>query len=67
MTRMPKYRVYAVIDATKYVGEFEAENEENAEDLAWDNGDFHVSICHHCASEVEIGDPIRMVVEEVEE
>ncbi|MFD1206657.1 hypothetical protein ACFQ38_16290 [Sporosarcina contaminans] len=64
---MPKYRMYGVLDATKYLGEVEAENKEQAEEKAWESDEQHVSICHHCSGEFDLGDMIRVIVEEVEE
>jgi len=49
-----KYHVYGKVVATKYLGAFEADNAEAAEELAMaENGG--VSVCHQCAREV--GDP----------
>lgn len=62
---MPKYRVYGVVKATKYVGEYEAETEDDAKDLAW--GDAYVSVCHQCSREIEDPEIEELVVEEVEE
>lgn len=64
---MPKYRVHAVIDATKYLGEFEADSKEQAEELAWESDNQNVTLCHRCAYEVEVGDMVRVVVEEIED
>ncbi|GGB41492.1 hypothetical protein GCM10011409_18770 [Lentibacillus populi] len=61
---MPKYRAYAVIDATKYVGDFEAENKEEAEEMAWNSDDYSVILCHQCSREFDLGDAIKMIIEE---
>ena len=60
---MPKFSVYGVIKAAKYIGEYEADTKEEAEELAWK--DAHVSICHQCSSEVDEPDIVELVVEEV--
>ncbi|WEG13967.1 hypothetical protein PU629_06260 [Pullulanibacillus sp. KACC 23026] len=61
---MSKFNVYAVVTATKYIGEFEAETKEEAEQMAWESEDAYVSVCHQCANEVDGAEIERMVVEE---
>ncbi len=61
---MPKYAVFIVATASKFVGEFEADSEEEARDMAEENGEAYFSLCHQCAS-IDIGDIERMVVEEI--
>lgn len=61
---MPKYRVYGVITATKYLGEFEAENEEQAEEMA--SKVAYVSICHQCSREIEGPEISEIIVDKVE-
>jgi len=62
---MAKYSVYGVINATKYIGEFEANSEEEAEEMAWDSETGFISICYHCSKEIEEPTIYEMVVEEV--
>jgi len=64
---MPKYRAYGVLDATKYLGEFEADNKEKAEEMAEESDSQHVFLCHHCSSQFDLGDMIKIILEEVEE
>lgn len=64
---MPKFSVYAVIDATKYVGEFEADSKEEVEELAWDNVNHNISLCHHCSEKMDVGDIVKLIVEEIKE
>lgn len=61
---MPKFSVFGVVSATKYIGEYEAETKEEAEQMAWD--DAYVSICHQCSSEVEDPEITELIVEEIE-
>ncbi len=49
---MPKYRCYGTVTAGKYLGEVEAENEEEAKEKAFDLDTMSVSVCHQCAREV---------------
>ncbi|UUZ85641.1 hypothetical protein LJK88_20350 [Paenibacillus sp. P26] len=63
---MPKYRVYAVVTATKYMGEFEAESKEEAEQMAWESDKAYVSVCHQCARNVDSPEIDRMEVEEID-
>jgi hypothetical protein len=50
---MPKYGVSIPIYASAYV-EVEADSEEEAIEKAEES--YHVSLCHQCAREVEIGE-----------
>ncbi|MDR9792732.1 hypothetical protein ACTHHL_04595 [Aeribacillus composti] len=64
---MPKYQVYGVVTGTKYIGEFEANNKEEAEQIAWDSENSHVSICYHCSKEIDEPQIEKLVVEKVED
>jgi len=55
---MPKWNVCVTYDASVVV-EVEAATEEEAKTKAIE--DAHVSLCHHCAHEITIGDPIEAV------
>lgn len=46
-----KFRVYASVVGSKYLGEFEAETKEEAIKMA--EADACVSLCHQCDSECE--------------
>lgn len=62
---MAKYEVYGVIRTSKFIGEFEAENKDEAEQMAWDSDEAYISLCHHCSNEVATDIEItEMVVEE---
>lgn len=65
---MPKYRVYAIMSASKFIGEIEAKDEEEAEELAWehDNAD-NPRLCHRCAKELDIGDMHKLDIEEIKD
>jgi hypothetical protein len=61
---MPKFNVYGTVQASKYLGEFEAATPEEAEELALEaNG--HCSVCHQCTSEIEDPEIIKCTVEPV--
>lgn len=62
---MPKYRVYAILTASKPLGEFEADSPEAAEEMAMAEGNDFANICHQCAREIDLGDPYEYQVEEV--
>lgn len=47
---MKKYRVTGTVTASKYLGEFEANLKEEAEEMAL-NENGSVSICHQCDKE----------------
>lgn len=63
---MKKYRVYGVVTGSKYLGEVEAENAEEAEQKAFDELDIGCSLCHHCSSEAEDAEIHELNIEEVE-
>lgn len=62
---MPKFRVYGKVVATKYIGEFEAETKEQAEEMAWKSEETYISLCHQCTSEAEDPEIHELEVEEV--
>lgn len=58
-----RWNVYGAVSATKFLGTFEAETAEEAEEMAMEaNG--HVSVCHHCADEVSDPEIHKCTVEE---
>lgn len=59
-----KYRVYGRVVATKYIGEFEANSKEEAEQMAWNADKSDVSVCYHCSKEVSEPEIHKMIVEE---
>jgi len=48
-----KFAIYGKVVGTKYIGEVEAANAEEAEAKGWKMA--HVSVCHQCSD--QIGDP----------
>ena len=48
-----KFSVYAIYSCCKFVGDFEAETADAAEELADATGEYesHCSVCHQCADE----------------
>ncbi len=61
-----KYRVWAAVSGTKYLGEVEADSPEEAEEKAWDLDSAYVSICHHCSEQISDPDISSIIVEPVE-
>lgn len=54
---MKKFRVYGILSASVVIGEYEAENEQDAMDKA-DNdpkANWSATLCHHCAGNIDIG------------
>ena len=45
---MPKYRAYGKVVGSKYLGEFEAENEQEAKNIASESDDAQISFCWRC-------------------
>lgn len=62
---MPRYRAYGSVVGTKYLGEFEAESEEEAEDLA--RKDARVYLCHHCNKQCECPEIQDITIEPVKQ
>jgi hypothetical protein len=69
MNEKKKFEVIAVYHATKYIGCVEAETSEEAIEIV-ESGEFetYVSLCHECASELELvdGEPYRFDAWEAE-
>lgn len=59
---MAKYSVYGRVVATKFIGEFEADSEEEAIKMAEDEA--YVSVCHQCSSEVDDPEVDELFAEE---
>jgi hypothetical protein len=49
---MAKWSVYGRVIGSKYLGTYEADSKEEAEDKAME-AKGSVSLCHHCSSECE--------------
>ncbi len=62
---MPKYRVYAIMTASKPLGEFEAKDANEAEKKAMKEGDDYAPLCHQCSNEIDLGDIYEYEVEKV--
>ena len=48
---MPKWSVWGAVHGTKYLGEFEADTKEEAEELALESDEAAVRLCHQCADQ----------------
>lgn len=48
-----KWHVHGTIVGTKYLGIFEADTKEEAEDMAMESEASGVSLCHECSTECE--------------
>lgn len=59
---MAKWLVYGKVSATKYLGEYEAETAEEAEEMAMEAKGY-VSVCHQCDSEVSDPEIHECIVE----
>ncbi len=51
-----KYAVYGIVRGTKYLGVFEAENEEQAIQAALGSDANSLSLCHQCADGFDLDD-----------
>lgn len=68
MEKKKTYRVYGIASASTLVGEYEANSEEEAIRLAQEDreANYHISLCHQCAGEVDVGDIYKEHAEEAE-
>jgi hypothetical protein len=64
---MPKFAVYGVATASKFLGEYEAETQDEAIEMARVEGDYSFHTCHQCARHVDIGDIYEEQAEEIPE
>lgn len=60
-----KFSVYAIYTASQYLGEVEANSEEDAKEKAEDMEAF-VSLCHECARKVDLSDVNDFEVQKAE-
>ncbi len=61
---MKRYRARAIASASKFLGEIEAENEEAAEEAAFNHPECHMSLCHYCAG-IDLCDVEKIELEEI--
>lgn len=66
---MKKYLAYAIATASRFIGEIEAENKEDAIIKAeeHENANSLVNLCHYCSKEVDVGDFYEVQVEEIKD
>ena len=62
-----RYRAFATVVGGKYLGEVEADSEEEAVDKAWELDECHISLCHHCSRQLENAQITDIDIEPVEE
>jgi hypothetical protein len=62
-----RYYVYGLVSGSKYLGEVEADSEDEARDKAEHLDTAHVSLCHQCADEVDNAEITDIEVEEIKE
>ena len=60
-----KFRVYGTVVGSKYLGIFEAESKEEAEEKALDTSS--VSLCHQCSEECEDPEISKTHAEEIKD
>lgn len=63
---MKKYRIYAQVVGSKYLGEVEADSKEEAIEKAFDLDTCSVSICHQCSREIDDAQIGEIDAEEIE-
>ena len=58
---MAKYRVCATVVGSTNVGEYEADSEEAAIEMAWE--DVSIGLCHHCARKINDPETTEFIAE----
>lgn len=53
---MPKYAVYGIATGSKFLGEFEADTPDQAQEMAERSDANSICLCHQCANEIEMDD-----------
>ena len=67
---MKKFNVYGIVTGTKYLGQVEAETEEEAKEKAEGVGSYlelHISLCHQCSREINDPEIHEVNVEECDD
>jgi len=68
MIKKKKFDVYVGIDASFFLGTFEAETKEEAERIAYDDENCATpGLCHQCSRDIELGDVAKLFIEEKED
>ena len=62
---MPKWDAYGTVTGTKYLGQFEAETEEEAIAQAENSEQTYVSLCHHCSDQCDDPEIGKITAEKV--
>ena len=60
---MPKYRAWGIVTGSKFLGEFEADSKEQAEEKAFQEA--YCSLCHQCSRECDDPEIHEVKVEEI--
>jgi hypothetical protein len=55
---MKRYAVYGRFLATRFIGVFEAESPEQAEQMAANSAENYASLCHQCAGSLSLSDSV---------
>lgn len=64
---MPKFSVTGVVSGSKFLGEFEADTEEKAIEMALDTDAAQsVNLCHQCNDQCEDGQIEKAVASKIE-
>lgn len=65
---MPKYAVYGIASLSVKIGEYVAESEKKAREMADmdSDADWNPTLCWHCSQDYDVGDIYDTDVEEIE-
>lgn len=61
---MPRFYAYGTVVGNQFIGAFEADTVEEAEEMAWDQAG--VSVCHQCSQQVEDAEISKIIMEKAE-
>jgi hypothetical protein len=60
---MVRFRIYGTVSGGKYLGEYEAETEQEAKDMALESDKAYISLCHVCDHECEDAQIVEVTAE----
>lgn len=63
---MARFRIHGIVSGSKYLGEIEADNKEEAIEKGFELDACYVSMCHQCSREIEDPEVREILAEKIE-
>ena len=60
---MARFHIHGIVSGVKYLGEYEAETEQEAKDMAFASNKAYVSLCYICDHECEDAQIVEVTAE----